>query len=316
MKKIFFAAPIFVIFTPQLASALDLSLQPRFKTGVQYYEYEQDSLQSSAVQQGLPQNMTSKIKFKDWLPFVGGGVTLFVDRFLIDFDVQSSFDGQADSRFTNQNGLTAGGFVQTDSALNTDLQLDTDFDRMEWAVSAGFAVTENFVIFAGYKRAKTEFDSNFVGESGSMPPIPQFTGTLTGKVEQKFDYDGPFVGASYNFQVEQGFLEGAFSLNLAVAFMDGNVDLNFGNVLVNGQALPFDFQDLVEGQGSGSFSNLDGDTTGVSVGANWKGLTAINGLTYFAGVNGYRYKFDGNDSPDFEEIQVRLDFGLAYALDF
>jgi hypothetical protein len=104
-----------------------------------------------------------------------------------------------------------------------------------------------------------------------------------------------------------GFLQGALSANVAIAFMDGKVDVQFTDLKINNQngSTSLDVNILNGG--------LKGDTVGISAGLTWNGLTAIDGLTYLVGVNGYHYDFDGiENSPDFSETVVRVDFGLSF----
>lgn len=324
IKNIVLVALIIAI-APISVSALDLRFQPRFKTGIQYYEYEQQPFTTTPARdpQGNFPNMGGNLKFRDWLPFVSGGATFFVDRFFVDFDFQHSFDGQDESNFVNQNFIAdfprdeMGNPIGSGTVLDGNTTQNADFDRSEWAVSVGFEIIENLAIFGGYKKAKTDFNSRLRGDtngrvldfSGNLTPITVPFGAFTGTLEQKFEYDGPFAGATYNWRVDQGLLNGVLSFNFAVALMDGNVDLKFGG----GASF---LESLGESGGGGSFTGLDGDTVGFSFGAAWKGFTPIDGLVYSMGVSGYRYQFNSNDTADFSETQIRIDFSLAYALDF
>ena len=92
------------------ANALNLRVQPRFKTGIQFYEFEQPEFRSQAQDlEGKYEIFQSSIKYTDWLPFVSGGTTFFIDRFFVDVDVQYLFDGQADSSFESTNFVKGGG---------------------------------------------------------------------------------------------------------------------------------------------------------------------------------------------------------------
>ena len=327
-KKILLPALMFVTLPmPVYAFDFDLSFQPRFKTGVQYYEYQQDAFQSPARDpQGIFPNMQSSLEFKDWLPYVGGGLTIFANRFFVDIDVQHAFDGEDQTFNSQQNFLEGDGSFSSGTVLvQNPTNYDTNFDRTEWSISAGFSVFEKLVLFAGYKHAETNFDSNLRGniaglQASNSAPIPFLSGTLTGNLEQNFKYDGPFVGASYSWRIDQEVIAGILSFNFAAAFMDGTVDLRFRDVVLTNQTgatVPFDLQNVAQSQGRGSFSGLKGDSTGFSFGAAWRGLTSVDDLTYSFGVNGYLYEFDSNDSnnttPDFSETQIRLNFSLAYA---
>jgi hypothetical protein len=321
MKTTWWAASALAIL-PQWANALDLTLQPRFKTGIQYYEYEQEPFQSPARDPlGRFPNTQSGLGFSDWLPFVSAGVSLFVDRFFIDIEGQKSYAGRDQSEFSNQNFLTAGGPFRSDTVLQTRANQDSEFDRVEWSISVGLEVIDHLAVFAGYKNAQTSLDTSLRGvlngfdaQTGAINPL--FAGPWTGRLDQRFDYDGPFIGATYYFPIQHGFLDGALSFNFAAAFMEGTVNLNFRDVVVNtaAGAIPLDFQSFSQTQGRGSFSNLKGDNVGFSFGAAWRGLTQYTGLTYLLGVAGYRYEFDSDTTPNFSENQVRLDFSIAYEL--
>jgi hypothetical protein len=322
IKKICLAGLATVIWLePANALDLNLSVQPRFKTGIQYYEFDQKDFQGRTDDpQGRFPNTIGGLNFSDWLPFVSGGLTIFVDRFFVDFDVQYSFDGKDQSTFANQNFIAGQGPFLPDSILQTNSTLNADFDRLEWAFTAGFEVIENLVLFAGYKKANTKFSSTLQGnlngfQTRDLAQIPFLTGTFTGRLDMELDYDGPFVGASYNWRIKHGFLDGALSFNFAAAFLEGEVGLNLSNTVartINGAVRPIDFTSL---SGQNPFHGLVGDTTGFSFGVGWRGVTPIEGLTYSMGATGYIYEFESDVTADFTETQVRLDFGIAYAFD-
>jgi hypothetical protein len=321
IKKIWLVGFVAIIWL-EPANALDLNLtvQPRFKTGIQYYEFEQDSFQGRFDDpQGRFPNTIGSLDYSDWMPFVNGGLTVFMDRFFVDFDIQYSFDGQDQSTFSNQNFIEGNGPFLPDSILQTNSQLTADFERLEWAFTAGFEAIDNLVLFAGYKKANTKFSSTLQGnlngfQARNLTQIPFLTGTFTGLLDMELEYDGPFVGASYNWRIQHGFLDGALSFNFAAAFLEGTVDLDLKNTVartINGSVQPIDFT----GFGQDPFQGLVGDTTGYSFGIGWRGMTAVNGLTYSVGATGYIYEFESDVTADFSETQVRLDFGIAYAFD-
>jgi hypothetical protein len=327
-KKILFVLAAIILIVPQLVSAFEVTVQPRMKTGVMYYEYKQDAFQSPPRDaQGLFPNTSSDLEYKDWLPFVGGGVSFFFDRFFVDFSIQHAFNGSDSDKFRNSNFLTAGDFIPTDTVLTTDTNQDADIKRTEGAISLGYRVTDNIALFAGWLKAKTKFDTDLKGDidtfqTNNLVPIPFLSGTFKGDLDQKFKYDGPFVGANLSMPIQIGFLEGAVSGNASVAFLDGKVELDFRNVTITNQlgiTTEFDLQGAAESQGRGSFSDLNGDAVAIALGLSWTGLTPVEGLTYSVGAYGYRYDFDSddsNDTPDYSETQIRFDLGIAYAFDF
>lgn len=308
---------LITVILPEPASALDFSFQPRYKSGIHYYEYQAKSFQSPALdaQDRFPE-IRGAVKIKDWLPFVSGGATVFLDRFFVDFDGQYSFDGKDNSNFQNQVFLAGNEQFPTDVVSRTDNTINADFKRFEWAISVGLEVYDNLLLFAGYKQSHTDFNTRIHGnisgfQTENMAPIPLLTGSYSGQLNIDLDYDGPFVGTSYNWRVQQGFLDGALTFNFAAAFLDGKVDLDFGNIIADTVpgAEAFDSQAFSEEQGG----DIKGDSIGLSFGVAWRGLTPVSGLTYSIGATGYRYKFDSSNTPDFKETQVRMDFGLAYA---
>ena len=174
------------------------------------------------------------------------------------------------------------------------------------------------MLFAGYKKANTKFTTSLQGNingftARDQSQIPFLTGTFTGQLDMELEYDGPFVGASYNWRIKHGFLDGVMSFNFAAAFLDGSVDLELRNTVartVNGSVRPINFTGLSD---QDPFHGLVGDTTGYSFGIGWRGITPLKGLTYSIGAMGYIYEFESDITADFEETQVRLDFGIAYA---
>lgn len=322
MKVGTFANGVIIMMMPQMGNSAEFSVQPRIEAGIMYYEYKQDAFQSPPRDpNGIFPNSASELKYTDYLPFVGGGVTFGADRLFVDFGIRHAFNGSDSDAVRNQNFLEAGEFITTDNVLTQQTSLDADFDRTEWAISIGYGISEHIAVYAGYLRAETDFDTDLTGsidafQANDLTPIPFLTGTFTGNLKQELEYDGPFVGVNLTMQVKKGFLDGVLSGNFAIAFLDGKVGLKFRDVLITnqlGQTAPFDLQSAANTQGRGSFSNLEGDTVGISIGATWKGFTPLDGLTYTAGINGYRYEFESDQTASFNEIQVRFNLGLAYS---
>ena len=237
-KKSMLVLAAIIMIVPQLVSAFEVGVQPRFKTGVMYYQYEQDAFQSPPRDpQGLFPNTASDLKYSDWMPFVGGGLTLFAHRFFLDFSIQYAFNGKDSDNTRNQNFLTAGEFITTDSVLTTEAKSETDIDRIEGALSVGFKATDNIALFAGWLKAETTFDTSLRGDIATfripnLTPIPFLTGTFSGDLKQKLNYNGPFVGTNLTMPIKKGFLDGALSGLVSIAFLDGEVDLDFKNVLI------------------------------------------------------------------------------------
>jgi hypothetical protein len=155
--------------------------------------------------------------------------------------------------------------------LAGSIENDVDFDRWEYAIALGYAITENFVAYAGYRKSKTEFDdvkiSGTLLANGALP-IP-----IQGKFDFDFEYDGPFVGTSYGWKLGTGAIQGTLAANFAIAYMDA--DVNGGGAqataTVPGITDPVQINTTATGD--------DGDTVGVTVGLNWSGVTPVQGLS-------------------------------------
>lgn len=271
------------------ASALDIGIEPRLNTGLMHYEFEQQASFRFTVPD--PENNpagvqafgpSSKISFSDVMPFVGGGVTAFLNRFFVDVYAQAAFDGE------DTDTLQRAEFF---SNVFENRKINRKWDRQEYSFSAGYAVTDNIAIFAGYRKSETDFeDRTAIFDIGTQT-------TEVVDIDVDYEQDGPFVGGAFQLPLEQGFLSGALSVNLGIAFIDGEGE-----------------QDV-----EGGFSNdFGGDTVGLTAGFSWKGLITDK-LRYTIGVDGYRYEFDADNSSedfqgaDFSETILRGTVGLSYA---
>lgn len=259
---------------PSTASALDFTIRPRINSGVTYYDFE------------LSNPDDASFAGNDILPFIGGGASVIVDRFYIDVYAQAAFSGSADNSFP----------VEVLGA-NT-----TDWDRAEYSLSVGYSVTDSLVVFAGYRRSDTEFDTEFIAVRSGLF-------TATGLITVDNEQDGPFLGANYGWRIEKGeLLDGTLALNLSAAFLDGEIS---GSVSGPGRTV--------------DLTTVTGDTVGITAGLTWlsklieptgEGLFA-NGLNYTIGIDGYTYNFedDTDEGDEFSETVVRGSVGLSIPFD-
>ncbi|MGI9301471.1 MAG: hypothetical protein ACR2RB_02020 [Gammaproteobacteria bacterium] len=312
MKKSF-ALLVSLMGVSWSASAVEFSVQPRIDSGFMFYEYAQDAVSEAT-------NRSGGFSISDVMPFVGGGLTFFADRFFVDLSAQYAFDGSA------SHSLSSGTAVPPENVpgpgiegavAETELNNNDDIERTEFSISAGYAITNNFVAYAGYKRAETEIDEEIAGQVVINAPNPQtgalttlLAGNLTLNARQEFEYDGPFVGVSYAWR----FARGTLTENVGVAFLEGNPKITFSNIAaadLAGNPIPVN----LEGLGADTLAPTDkGDTIGVSLGLTWIGVTPIDDFSYLVGFNGYRYDFDNDtNDQDFAEIVLRFNAGLAYS---
>jgi hypothetical protein len=350
MKKTCFLAITVMFGLPLSSNALDLgglnvAFNPRLETGAMYYKFEQSG-RSFTPEEGNPlrdefaadngvvtQASNSKIAFSSWMPFIGGGLTTFVNRFFVDVSGQYADNGsdtastlQTETIIFDAPPATPGVFPSSVNRISKGNN-DADFDRTDLAVSVGYGFTDHIAFFAGYKYGKTEFTNqrSFLRTGTECgvhltpdPPgcIESFNQSITDTEKLDFESEGPFVG--FNFRtggLSMGFLKGVLAGNIAVAFLDAETKSTITNgVLINnktGESSSLDNDTL----------KLKGDTVGLSSGVTWLGTTPINGLTYSVGINGYQYDFSGDQvapgepGRDFKETVVNFKLGLAYLFD-
>ncbi|MEJ2202132.1 MAG: hypothetical protein P8X63_14120, partial [Desulfuromonadaceae bacterium] len=185
--------------------------------------------------------------------------------------------------------------------------------RTDMAISAGYAVSRRFSVYAGYKWAAVDLDLTTEGSVGWLN-IDNWlaSGRFEGEQHEKFRYEGPFVGVTHGWQIDHpGFLKGLISAKVALAFLSSKFSTNQKASItydsINGVAIEpiVDTFDVKE--------DIKGDTLGMTLGFDWHGMTAIKNLSYWIGLSGYRYSFDSVDSytADIRETAVIFKAGLA-----
>lgn len=330
MRKLLFALGLATLAIPQSVFAFNFRLQPRIETGVLYYKFDQRALAEFSMDalgspQGAITNVISDLKLSYVMPSVSVGLTAFFDRLFLDVTVQRAFNGNDNGHFNSYTLLqedalppllTAGTLAQT------DISIDSNLERTETAISLGYGVTDHFVLYAGYKRAESDFHQKLTGalqlsRTSDLMPIPELTGPFSGSLDFEFTYDGPFGGAAYTWEIDQGRFKGNLSGNIGVAFLRGETNNNFKEFILTNQfgvSTPIDLNSL--DRRPVGLSDLKGDAVGLSLGLTWMGFTPIDGLIYSLGVAGYRYDFESDQTQDFTEVLARVSVGLAYAFDF
>ena len=298
---------------PAVGSALDLTIEPRLQAGVIDYEFEQKPISISDERTGEFAN-DHGFKLISALSFVGGGVTIFADRFFVDLYLQKAFSGSdtALQSFDFKITDSSGGDTTTIEG-NYPFIIDSDLEREEYSFSIGYALGAQWVLYGGYREAKTSFSdalsvvTELKGSSGSLE-IP-FSVTGKGRRRTSFKQDGYFIGGVYAFNIG-GFA--VISLNAAVAFLDGKYDSRGSldtemSATVDGQQVdvPVDPTDIG--------TDHNGDTTGISLGAAWKGRIGKS-VGYSLGVDGYSYDFEAKQEniADLSESVLRFSAGLSY----
>ena len=314
----------FILLIINPATAAEVLFQPRLEAGEVYYTFESEAMNVTHVSKPVPgqlgSNFTQKaFKYSGTMPFIGAGATLFLNRFFLDLCGQYASGGHDTTSIT-----FSGYYSDSDGFMAVDATHAASFDRGEAAVSLGYAFTEHFNLFAGYKWARTEFDTTFEGRHSVVfynfeDEAVFAAGRNRGNVDFEFDYEGPFVGVIHSWDCSQcRFLEGMFTVNLALAHLEGNVELKRRDQQwtinsINGQPA---YEVYTSSNVSGVSARVDtqGDTWGLTFGVGWRGATALEGLSYAFGISGYRYEFDAEDNnqSDIQETAMIYKVGLTY----
>lgn len=322
-----------ILFSHGTVLAVEFDFQPRLESGVMDYTFESEVANEfilSSVQQAgnLGGNFTqNSFSHSDYMSFIGFGGTFFLNRFYIDANGQYASGGQDRSQLI-YSAYVPYRYDSENTYMETvyskyDIIDDVEFDRWDKALSLGYAFTRKFSLFAGYKWADTRFKSTFQGVFDMI--VHQYDGKryvgglYWGEGAYDFEYQGPFLGAVQGWDFNKGrFLDGVLTASLALARLSGKVTLKNRNCFVkvtnvDGMSSTGTTATYIE-EGLYSRLNTKGDTLGWSCGLSWRGLTRVEGLSYFLGVSGYRYEFETQNSTqsDINETAVVYKLGLSY----
>lgn len=296
--------------------AVDFHFQPRLETGVTLY-----AIKTGAVHEFTPtlpdaptgENMTqTKIEFKDTMAFIGTGMTIFLNRLFLDLGAQYSFDGNDDTQasysiYQQDSGDGSSVFKSSEQSYNGK------FNRHGQAISLGYAITEQFSLFVGYKWDELELDTTFEGPFSYLNIDNDIAhGRQSGEEHLEFKHEGPFVGVTHGWQVEwSSRYFGLLSMNLALAQLncklyqeqDGNIRITWVNGI---EIAPIDDPYSFENE-------VSGETLGITLALGWYGVTPFEHLTYSMAISGYRYQFDlDNNYSNITESSVVCKIGLSY----
>ena len=293
------------------ADAAEFEFQPRLETGLMYYSIEQTP--KSTISQVGATSISSlaqeKIEFSDNIGFVGGGGTLFIRRLFVDFGGQYAFNGSGRTRVAD------AAYSETENLYNsTDAEYHFQLDRTDLALSAGYMVNRRFSVYAGYKWATVDMDVTFEGTVGVLNIDNIFAfGHVKGKDHYKFQYEGPFIGVTHGWEIDPpGVFNGMISAKVALALLSSKYSADRTGAAtytsINGMEIEPVAESLDEKRA------MKGDSLGLTLGFDWHGRTAIESLSYWIGLSGYRYNFDADDSSDSDvnETAVTLKAGLSY----
>ena len=272
---------------PGLSEAFELKLIPRLNSGIFLYQFEQKPHLSGSIS-------NSGFKLNSIMPFIQGGLTLYIGRTYLDFYAQKAFAGEDRDTITITN---------SESSPSVSTTINSDIERQEYSVSTGVSITDNFTMFAGWRTSTTSFDLKY----GST-----FAGSMD-RFEDKVDLDqrGLFIGGAGHLSIEtQDRYIGLFTVNVAVGFLESVFVLK-SSKMVTSEGQIIDSQgSLLEPDG-----DVTSDTMGINVAARWGGeIPKIEGFSYSVSADGYIYTYSpgGESSFDYAERAVRFGVGLLY----
>jgi hypothetical protein len=325
MVKVLFVGGVLAL-SACLADAAEVTIRPRFNAGVTTYDYGQNALVSVPVEaQSLAAVLpvaSSKWSADSSLSLLRTGLTAFVGRTFFDFDYQYAFDGNTNSHFSSWAPVPEGTLpgLSGDHYVRFGTRADVNLERTEFAATLGYAVTDQLAIYAGYKRADSTSDFDLNGDVLGVSLIdssvnPSITG-FTAQLNQEVVYKGPFIGASYTWNINRPGMEGGLTGNMGLAFLNGVSNSGGLERLVfsgeSGEFLPVPDASSLD-RPPFNLAKLDGDTVGLSLALTWSGFTPIEGLMYSVGVKHYRYDFNDKNDQDFSIEMLRVDGGITYA---
>lgn len=293
-----------------------VTFQPRLSGGYQDYDISFEDVTSSDGAGGI--SYRDGFEIGDRVTFIGAGLTVSEGRFFVDVSAQRSqtgrdttfqFQGIADG---SEDGTTGGNGAGQNHSLRAK------FDRDEYNGTIGFAVTPDFSLYAGYKRATVDLRNTLSPSWATLDEAPDDLDVLfVGDRVIDFSYKGAFVGATYSIPVASW--GGAFSIQSSVAFLDGRFKERFeGLVTIYHQLTPpFFFVEPIDP----SFVNgtIKGKSRGLNLGVSWTGgfnwiARSLSNLSYTLGLDRSQYEFDTKQSTtgNFEEKNTRLRLDLRY----
>jgi len=258
--------------------------QPRITTGVMNYSYELDSKSDTTpiiAVKGSDRvyNDHGKFKMSDNLFIVGIGGILSHRGFFFDAFYQKSVNKGKEE---GSEKYVTNGISDTSTGKN-------EFDRVDYAITFGYNVTDNIAVFGGYKSGKMESE---IANTTIYQPIftlndQQTLSTAEYPTDVRFESSGVFIGANYTIPIGKG----ALGFNAAFTKLSGEFSSNT-NWKVKGENLNENVYDIDW--------FITGDTIGYSLGIKWA-APITDKLSYGISLDRYGYNF-GKDQAYIHEI--------------
>jgi hypothetical protein len=298
------ATTVFVA-TTSLAQAEVWTIQPRLSGGVQDYELSFADVTFPNANGGI--TFRDGFTVSDNISFVGGGVTVSRGRFFADLAGQWSGTGE------DQTFIFQGTQGTISNNVGHSHSLDATFDREEFNLSLGWAVSQQLSVYAGFKRAA--LDMTQARLPVTSPPAVYGDVLQVGNYLMDFSYQGAFAGATFSVPVKSW---GAFAIQTSVARLNAKFKQRFDGLVVI-YLPPLGAQAV---DPSYITDETSGRSTGFNVGVSWTGNFGSSGIlerfSYTLGLDRSTYEFAAANSTtgDFDETNTRARLDLRYRFAF
>ena len=305
-----------ILFLPMFVKAeeeSELWLNPYGITGMTHYQLEYGPGEEIS---GIKDN----VKLSDNLPFLGAGITGIYRGVSVD------------ASFVTSSGLLGdieqSGEYSDPNLKNIFYDRDIHLKRRTWNASLGYELlsnnSENLVIFAGYKQAKTNYgwvDHEYKtrNRNSAVIGIPS--------KDNEFNTDGWFLGINYSREVDIFWgHKGRLGLNFSYAWLDGELETRRTHKEIEGGL-----------RSRTRYENVLSKTRGRTIGINWAaglpflgedwsysiflehsdyGFEAKSGYftdTFFS--DGYTHEILDLNSYDAKETIYSINFSVSYFFD-
>lgn len=301
----------FLLLTKPVDAA-QFELYPRLETGITNYSIQYSALSESVLTlpgQTSGYNQTSeKTEYHDYLSYIGGGGTLFINRFYIDLSKQYTFDG-------SHSSPTAYSFYEENEDdltlfASAEAQRQSEFDHTDSAIAMGYAISRHLSLFVGYKWTDLDLKSRLDGSIYTVFTNIGYIGHSLAHIinDGSFQYEGPFIGATHGWEFDtKRYFKGMLSFKLGLAFLNSKYT-NVRKVALR-DTRTNEITTWVDHE------ETKGHTWGFTLGLGWRGNTPIENLTYSLKISGYRYNFDNDNAVlgDISESVLNYTVGATYA---
>jgi hypothetical protein len=245
------------------------SFEPRAIAGYMSYKYKVDYEKST------------DIKWQDYMPFIGAGMTLAYKNFSLDVYAHSSASGK-DSLFKSQ---------KTNNILSL-LDQNANISRRDYAINFSYKTNiftnyDNLVLSTGYKLGRSDINGLNRATIINLNQPASYNNDNT-----RFETKGPTISLAYGYPIGESSILG---INVAYAWL--------GTEYISADM------------------NVDAaDTSGFTYGIKWSGAIT-NKLSYGLSVDYYQYSMGASSTnsgltiSSIEETVLAANASISYAFD-